>query len=197
MQYGIIPAAVSSLIAAIIQIDLFIKEWLLVREVPWLIQLMKQITNLGSPAFFALLSVLVFIWLGWRKRWQEAVFSYICLISAWLLNDYLKVVFVRSRPLGEVFTIATGYSFPSGHAMISMAYYGFLVALLLSQPKNRWNRMAAVGLLFVTICIGFSRIYLNVHYFSDVMVGFVLGLLVLMINWWGLNWFRDKRITPK
>lgn len=195
MQYGISFYIMGNLISATVHLDLFIKEWLQVREVSWLIQLMRFITDLGSPMTFALLSIMVFIWLGRRKKWLEAVASYVCLLSAWLLMDCLKIVFARPRPMGEVFTVATGFSFPSGHAMISMAYYGFLAILLLTQYKSRWNRIFAVGLLGLIICIGFSRIYLNVHYFSDVMMGYVLGLLVLYANWWGLAWVRRKYIA--
>lgn len=192
MQYGISFYIIGNLISATVHLDYFIKEWLQVREVSWLIQVMSLITDLGSPIFFALLSILVFIWLGWRKRWMEAVFTYICLLSAWLLMDYLKLVFERPRPMGEVFTVAAGFSFPSGHAMISMAYYGFLAVLLFTQYRSRWSRFVAIGFLALILCIGFSRIYLNVHYFSDVMVGYVLGLLVLYANWRGLAWARRK-----
>lgn len=195
MPYGISLYIFSNLLAATVQLDLFIKQWLQLRQFPWLISIMSVVTNLGSPLAFALLSLLVFIWLGWRKKWPEAIASYTCLISGWLLMDYLKIVFARPRPLGEAFTVATGFSFPSGHAMLSMAYYGFIASLLLAQYQGRWSRIAAAGLFAVIICIGFSRMYLNVHYFSDVMVGFVLGSLVWFANWWGLKRVRKKLIS--
>ena len=195
MQYGIIPYAISNLIAATIHMDIVIKEWMQVREVSWLIQWMRLITNLGSPMFFVLISILIFIWLKRHNKRLEAITSYTCLVSAWLLMEGLKLIFVRPRPMGDALTIASGFSFPSGHAMISMAYYGFLVVLLLTQYLSRWSRIVAAGVLGLIICIGFSRIYLNVHYFSDVMFGYVMGLLVLYVNWWGLTRIRRKYIT--
>lgn len=194
MPYGINLIIFNNLLNATVQLDLLIKQWLQIRQVPCLINLMSLITNMGSPLTFVLLSILVFIYLARRKQWLEAIASYTCLLSAWILMDTLKLVFARPRPLGEVFTVATGYSLPSGHAMISMAYYGFIAILLLVQYQSRWNRIAAVGLAALILCIGFSRIYLNVHYFSDVLAGYVLGLLVLFVNWWGLNRAHRKAI---
>ncbi|NLB87665.1 MAG: phosphatase PAP2 family protein [Syntrophomonadaceae bacterium] len=92
----------------------------------------------------------------------------------------LKDFFGRPRPSGEHLTIATGMSFPSGHAMLSMAFYGF-VAYLLAQRVNSPQRRKliwAVAVIFIFL-IGFSRLYLNVHYPTDVIAGFLLGALFL------------------
>lgn len=192
MQYGLSFLFISNLLSVAVEMDLIIKQWLELNQIPWLINLMNYITDMGSPLTFILLSILVFIWLSWQQKRLEAIASYTCLLSSWLIMDALKLIFARPRPLGEVFTVAAGFSFPSGHAMISMSYYGFIAILLITQYQNRWSRIAAVGLAALIICIGFSRIYLNVHYFSDVIAGYTMGLLVLYVNWQGLNRVRRK-----
>lgn len=183
----------NNLVSSVMDMDMLIKEWLQVRQFAWLLDFLGFITYFGSPLVLIPISLLVFIWLGWHRRWLEVLTSYTCLLSAWLLTDYLKHFFARPRPLGETFTVAAGFAFPSGHAALSMAYYGFLATLLISPKSGRRHRLAAAGLLVLISCIGFSRIYLNVHYFSDVLAGLVLGWLVLLANRQGMRWIKNRK----
>lgn len=108
----------------------------------------------------------------------------------WLFNIQLdfdglfKEFFAKPRPVGETFTVATGYSFPSGHAMLSLAYYGYLALVMLQKCPDKWRPAVKSGAVLLILVIGFSRIYLNVHYTSDVLAGYVFGSLVLSANWW-------------
>lgn len=151
---------------------------------PWLTKVMAVITNLGSPLAYITIAVLVFLGLGWQKRWWEAGFSISCLFSAWVLMGVLKNLFARPRPGGEALTLATGFSFPSGHAMLSLAFYGFLVLVALNDYPPKYRPLILGGFTVLILFIGFSRIYLNVHYTSDVLAGYLLGALVLAGNWW-------------
>lgn len=127
---------------------------------------------------FAMLTIISILLLLYRRQIKEVIFLNVSLFSSWILMSYLKELFERSRPEGNVLTIATGYSFPSGHASVSIAFYGFL-AYVLMQAAGRWNRRGAIFLGGLVVIIGISRIYLNVHYFSDVLGGFILGGLCL------------------
>lgn len=106
----------------------------------------------------------------------------ICLILGTIINNVLKIVFVRLRPDINPLMIETSYSFPSGHSMMSMILYGYLIYYIykyLDRRKCKWIFISILSILIMFI--GFSRIYLGVHYFSDVIGGFVLGIVYLII----------------
>ncbi len=140
----------------------------------------QGITQLGSPLAFIPLAVVAFLilWMGGHIR--AAVILNSGLIMAWVAMKFLKHMVGRERPLGEQLTVATGMSFPSGHAMLSLVFFGFLAYLLLIS-SSRPGKIAGYALMVVILLIGFSRIYLNVHYATDVAAGFILGSVILAI----------------
>jgi len=125
---------------------------------------------------------IAFSYLWTRRLWEPAVL-FVCLHGAWGINLALKALFHRDRPWLEPYLAVGGYSFPSGHAMSSIAFYGMgtylLWKLLRRKMKAAWVLQAAGGLLILEI--GLSRIYLGVHYASDVLAGFAAGGLWLMM----------------
>jgi len=162
------------------RLDQAIYHWIPSIQTPWLTNIMLVITYMGFVLTYLVLSPIVSIYLFKKKKILEAVFLNVSLLTAWVADDLLKLWFERSRPLGEELTVASGYSFPSGHAMVSMAFYGFLAFLLLNHSRNRLTGWAAVGLYILVFLIGFSRVYLNVHYTSDVLAGFMFGFIILI-----------------
>ena len=106
----------------------------------------------------------------------------ICLILGVIINNIIKLIFARARPDINPLMIENTYSFPSGHSMMSMILYGYLIYLLYNNFKNKKYRWLLVSVFSILIlCIGFSRIYLGVHYVSDVIGGFVLGIAYLIL----------------
>ncbi len=102
------------------------------------------------------------------------------LAGALVLNQVLKFIVQRPRPEGFRLIAETGYSFPSGHSMISMAFFGLLVWLIWKYGRNRsLARVWCVLLSIVIVMVGVSRIYLGVHYASDVLAGFCVSLIWL------------------
>lgn len=106
----------------------------------------------------------------------------ICLILGTIINNVVKIIFARIRPDINPLVIETSYSFPSGHSMMSMILYGYLINLIYNYLDNKKIKWILIYVLSILIfCVGFTRIYLGVHYTSDVIGGFVLGLAYLMI----------------
>lgn len=136
------------------------------------------ITQLGSAFVEISLMFVVGGYLLFRLKhiWEATVLAS-SLVGGWLLNTVLKAVFHRTRPNIQHLVEAGGYSFPSGHAMIAAAFYGVLGYLLWLNLRERskpsWYVIVlTVGLI---IAIGISRVYLGVHFPSDVVAGFAAG----------------------
>ena len=154
---------------------LFIKNNLINES---LTKVVKLFTNLGGALVLIMISLLMLLFVKDKKT---VLIIIINLIIAFLFNDLLKHIFVRSRPDSINWLVTeSGYSFPSGHAMVSMAYYGYLIYLLyLSKNKYKWLLITLSSIII--LLIGISRIYLGVHYLSDVVAGFLVAIIYLTI----------------
>lgn len=145
---------------------------------------MKLMTFLGSgwsiTALAAAIPFFVFI-LKKKKYYAAALMVPLNIAAGSLLNEILKRIFLRPRPDIHRLITVTGYSFPSGHSMNSMIFYGFIIYLLLSYARPRYRYAAASILGLMILLIGTSRIYLGVHYASDVIAGFIMGLAWLAL----------------
>ncbi|MBA3674225.1 MAG: phosphatase PAP2 family protein, partial [Chitinophagaceae bacterium] len=121
-------------------------------------------------------------------------------ISSLVLMLGLKNFFQRDRPLTPLFEAARGYSFPSGHATMSITFYGLLIFLVWLNIKNIWLKWLFTILLALLIAfIGISRVYLRVHYTSDVLAGFSIGLMWLLLSLWilgKLEIYSRRKVQP-
>lgn len=144
-----------------------------------LTKLMKVITFLGSAYALVPITLSTFLLI---KNKKIPILITINLISVTLFNLLLKSTFQRSRPLKDFLIEESGYSFPSGHAMVSMAFYGLLIYLIMkSKLKRKTKIIINVILTIIILLIGLSRIYLGVHYASDVLAGISISITYLMI----------------
>lgn len=167
-------------------------------------QVMNLISYLGSaPVLIAVMAV--FLPAAWKKRnfrFYEGMMA-VNLAAAWLMNLLFKTVFHRARPSVERLAAAAGFSFPSGHSMVSAAFYGYLIFLCILFLKRPWKEIFSAFLLILVFFIGISRIYLGVHYASDVAAGFLAGFswAIFFTNLTALfqeHWKpRDARISRK
>lgn len=143
------------------------------------IPIAKFITNFGGAIFLIVLTIILLISIK-NKKIGLSIFSNLAIIT--ILNQLLKRILQRPRPTEYRIIEETGYSFPSGHSMISMAFYGYLIYLIYKYVENKYVKWILISLLSVLIClIGVSRIYLGVHYTSDVLGGFLISISYLVI----------------
>ena len=151
----------------------------------------KFITNFGGAIFLAVLTIILFILIK-NKKIGVSIFSNLVMITA--LNQLLKNILQRPRPTEYRIIEETGYSFPSGHSMISMVFYGYLIYLIYKYVKNKYVTWISMALLSLLICsIGISRIYLGVHYTSDVLGGFLISISYLVIYISAVNKFLIEK----
>ena len=151
----------------------------------------KFITNLGGAIFLIVVTIVLFILIK-NKKIRLSIFSNLAIIT--ILNQILKRILQRPRPTEYRIIEETGYSFPSGHSMISMAFYGYLIYLIYKYVKNKYIKWISIILLSILICaIGISRIYLGAHYTSDVLGGFLISISYLVIFISTVNKFVIER----
>jgi undecaprenyl-diphosphatase len=138
-------------------------------------------------------SIIVLAFYYFNKK-GEAVFFGINIICVWLLNELLKQIFRRPRPQGIQLIKAADFSFPSGHAMISMASVLLLIYFVIRFIKNKKLAYLLSIILFIyALLIGISRIYLGVHYLSDVLVGWLIAGIWVFIN---IEIYKHKLCVP-
>ncbi len=156
---------------------------------PGLTGIMELFTLLGGhyflvPANLLIIAIAYFM----RKDAWFAIKTFSVAFSSLLIMFGLKLLFSRPRPLTPLLKAASGYSFPSGHAFMSFTFFGLLIYLVYNKVENRLLKGVLIAaLLLITLIVGSSRIYLRVHYFTDVMAGFSLGVIWLVISIWLLN----------
>ncbi|MBV8718315.1 MAG: phosphatase PAP2 family protein [Chloroflexi bacterium] len=145
---------------------------------PQLTWLAQGVSLMGSQVVIALGAALLVVFF-WQRRWGAAVSLILVTAGAQLLNDVLKEAFHRARPVPVAgFVDAQQFSFPSGHAMVSAAFYLYLAYLSWRLVRSHWRRTLMGGALVVLVLlIGLSRLYLEAHYLSDVIAGYLAGVL--------------------
>ncbi|TAA73360.1 phosphatase PAP2 family protein [Planococcus salinarum] len=156
------------------------------------------ITELGSVWFLTTLSVLIILllWFKAKDKWG-ILFFVIAVAGSGLLTWLLKQFYERGRPSINEDIDAIGFSFPSGHSMGSLVFYGFLAYLIARSSQKRavkYLSLTVLGLLI--ILIGTSRIYLGAHFPSDVLAGFIAGTVWLLLCLLALEWVQWQSNSP-
>ena len=141
--------------------------------------IVKGITQLGGVIGLIVIATILSIAIRNKKI---GILIWINLGLSALLNQILKNIVQRPRPIEHRIIDESGYSFPSGHSMVSTAFYGLLIYLIYKNIKNKylkWGLITTLSLLIISI--GISRIYLGVHYTSDVLAGLLISISYLII----------------
>lgn len=152
--------------------------------------MMLFISFLGKHTFLTpAISLLITYFLLKKNKWM-AIRTATVLLSSLLLMSLLKRLIQRQRPPDPLVEGITNFSFPSGHAFMGVAFYGLLIWLASEYISTNWLRRTVIALLlFIIAAIGFSRIYLRVHYATDVIAGICIGFVWLDF----CLWFIDKK----
>lgn len=157
----------------------------------------RVLTHLGDPLFLAVLGAVVAMVLWRRAERLLAAGWIICLAGNALLNPMLKQVFERARPLHDAaLSPIAGYSFPSGHTSGATVAYGMLLYVALRLLPLRWHAAAAMTAAALVLTIACSRVFLQVHFASDVAAGLLSGLSWLGVCIASLEFARHRRM-PK
>ncbi len=158
----------------------------------WLLPLMREITILGNSNSVTVITFLIAVYIFVRKEFGLSGIILAAVISSSLIDLFLKWYFARSRPeIVPHLVTAYYYSFPSGHAFISAVLYPAVAILFIriTDKKILKTYISAIAIILVLL-IGFSRIYLGVHYPSDVLAGWLIGLC-----WSSWLWILSKKLT--
>lgn len=152
-------------------------------------KVMLFITYLGKHQFLIPANLLLIAYfLVIRHQGWFSVRVLTIALSSLVLMLLLKSLFQRKRPLSPLLDAARGLSFPSGHAIMAVTFYGLLIYILTHEIDIEWVRIPVIILLVaLVLLIGYSRVYLRVHYASDVLAGFIIGFLWLAISLLVLN----------
>lgn len=175
----------------IMKIDLigynFISKYLIN---PKLTSIIKMITNIGSA--FSLITITIVLLIVIKdKLVSYSILGNLIIIT--FFNQMLKLTLQRPRPTDFRLINETGYSFPSGHSMVNTAFYGYLIYIIYKRIKNKYLKWSLIILLSILIItIGISRIYLGVHYTSDVVAGFLISICYLIIYTGLINKLIDR-----
>lgn len=152
----------------------------------WLTAFMNFVTTLGSTLFLSIVFVgifIIFIRISWKRA---AVLLTVTMVGAVILNFVLKVSFARARPIPFFDTpLPDSYSFPSGHALYAACFYGVLAWLVAARIRDRSLKILIwVLAVMIALLIGLSRIYLGVHYPSDVIAGYSAAIVWISTVIW-------------
>ena len=138
------------------------------------------LTFLGSTLYIVILNIAIFVYTILRKKYQYSLFLANSLTSV-LANNILKAIVQRPRPDVLRLVTETGYSYPSGHTMIAILFYGTIIYFLFKyKVKGKWLVTSVLVLLMIGIAV--SRIYLGVHYASDVIGGILIAISLILIT---------------
>jgi undecaprenyl-diphosphatase len=159
-----------------------IRDWLIERRSASLTAVMTAFSTAGSSPVLVTLALGIAVWLGVARRRREALLVAGTTAGVLLLNTLLKNVIERSRPGDAHLVLVNSWAYPSGHSMISTAVVGVLTTLAAWRVPGRVARVAvaAAGALLV-VAVGVSRVYLGVHWPTDVLAGWLVGSLWLAV----------------
>ena len=159
--------------------DEFVYKYVTYFKNDYLTTFFKIMSFLASTTFLLFVTVFIMVFI---KKKNVGFYVGLNILLCFLLNQSVKLVFGRSRPEFINLIEEGGYSFPSGHSMVSLAFYGFFIYMIFHKRYSKKKKvLLSIPFALLTLLIGISRIYLGVHYASDVLAGFALSMAYLII----------------
>lgn len=152
------------------------------------------VSELGSAITIIGLSVALALYLALKRKFALAQAALLVVAGSGIATFLIKNVVARARPPASFWAYTEeGYSFPSAHAALSLAFYGFLAFVIVrGDASPLWRRGALLTAGILSLLIGFSRLYLGVHYLSDVLGGYLLGAVALFLTIKTVQWLEGR-----
>lgn len=165
----------------------------------WMPAAVGDLTALGGTAVLTLMVIIVIAFLLLRKKWASALLVLCASAGGALLSTFMKSFFQRQRPsVVPHLTEVTSLSFPSGHSMLSAVLYLTLGALLARTTKDRKVKaFFLLTALFITVLVGTTRVYLGVHYPTDVLAGWCAGTTWALLCVMMARWLQKKHVIEQ
>jgi undecaprenyl-diphosphatase len=175
-------AGLTAAFGALVTLDNATRDWLIERRSPGLTAVMTACTTVGSSPVLASLAFGIAVWLGVTRHRPEALLVAGTTVGALVLSPLLKNLVERARPGDAHLVLVNSWAFPSGHSLTSTAVIGVLTVLASSRLTGRPARaaVATLGVLLI-VAVGVSRVYLGVHWPTDVLAGWLMGALWLAL----------------
>ncbi len=166
------------------QIDLHVLELFYNLRIEPVTAFFMRATDLGRDVYVVAFMILISVALFTYKKYAEIAGLWVSILGSGATALALKVLIHRPRPsaLFQAYSEGPYYSFPSGHATLAMALYGFCVYILLQMYPTAARRVMFTALPFIVALVAVSRLYLGVHYLSDVLAGLILGAIFVWIG---------------
>lgn len=160
----------------------------------WIEEMGRDFTALGGVGVLVFMTLLTLGYLLLSRYFRAALFTLVSVSGGWLISTVLKMVFERPRPdLVPHGSIVYTASFPSGHSMMAAVTYLTLAALLIrTQPSRRLKAYLLLAAMLVTVLVGLSRVYLGVHWPTDVLAGWTAGAAWASMCWLVAQWMQRR-----
>lgn len=161
-------------------LDRFVYNMLMSIKCTNVTNVFKIITTLGNTRFIIFSNIIIVIFYAFIKKNSLLLIPFSSILSP-IINNILKFIFRRPRP-DEIYRLITesNYSFPSGHAMISILFYGSIIVLI-NRSNIKHKKVLNTLIILIILLIGITRVYLGVHYVSDVMGGYLISLSIIVL----------------
>lgn len=180
LVYGVIRDAVRGYIFSF---DRTVIEAVRIHTSDSLSRIMMIVTELGAMPFYVVFGGIITIICCFRRHILEGIMLVVCSGGSGLMTLVIKSIVMRIRPDMMPVIIETGYSFPSGHSVTAVCFYGYLAFLCYRYGRSMWIRRGGIVInAMMIVLIGISRIYLGVHYPTDVLGGYIGGIM-----WFGMS----------
>ncbi len=179
----------------LVEVDAWISRWFHLHATPGVTWVMLLISHLHGTTGISLLALALALYLAWRKQGYWLLTLLVALPAGMLINLLLKEIFLRARPsFSDPILTLTTYSFPSGHVVGATLFYGVLAAIIVASLRS-WSRRVLVVMCAgaLVILVGITRVYLGVHYFSDVVAAAAWSTAWLVLCLIAMDALRRRR----
>jgi undecaprenyl-diphosphatase len=176
-------------------VDARVAQWFHAHSSPFLTQAMLEVTHLHGTIPVTAAVVLIAVYLAWRRNWYWLVSLGVTVPFGMLLNVGMKYAFHRARPnFDDPLLVLTGYGFPSGHVTGATLFYGVVAAMLVARINAWcWRMMIVLAAITMVALVALSRLYLGVHFLSDVLAAVAVGIVWLTLCLTGIHTWWERR----